>query len=256
MAASLENPLAKLWRAEEHLQALNAEASEFADRDAYQIVREPKTDEGWDVFRFKVHEEPPLRLGIIFGDWLQNLRAALDNLVTQLILLNGKPLPRRTSFPVFNSERSFKHVGASGSRGSVLSTPIIEGLQPYHGLDDPTRRAVEAIDTLAALDRHRTIHPTLAGIPPGPDPPFTLAREPLDTEFWVEAKPNYGPLEDNAEILRMRAAAAGPQPKVKSHGELLVEIAFGERGLRLSRLPVVRTQIGNMVELFAPDFPR
>lgn len=89
MPPSLDNPRAKLGRAEEHLKALDKEARAFGEHDPNSIVRELDTRDKWVIYRIRVAEEPPVRLGLIFGDYLYNLRSALDNLVWQLVLLAG-----------------------------------------------------------------------------------------------------------------------------------------------------------------------
>lgn len=253
--ASLDNPMAKLARAGEHLAALHEAAEAFVDEKPYAFRTERDAD-GWDVFFVEIRKEPPLRLSAILGDYLQNLRSALDNLVTQLILLNGKPLPRTTGFPVFDKERSYESVGVKRIKGvRPEHAALIESLQPYHGPHDPRRTAIEIVNTLANVDRHKALHPTFVG-PARGDMPFTVRREPINTHVEIEGRVTAAstPLKDGAEVGRMRGRTPPGQPKVQVKADLHIEIAFGDRGLRLYALPAIGLVIGDFVKSFEPDF--
>lgn len=257
MTASLDNPFAKLRRAGEHLNTLHEATQAYIDGEPYDITvaREPESD--WDVFYIRVREQPPLRLGAILGDYLQNLRSALDNLVTQLILLNGKPLPRRTGFPVFDTERSYKAVGVKRISGvRPQHAAVIESLQPYHGGNDTRPRSIELVNALANLDRHKTIHPAFVG-PARRDVPFVFRREPINTNVLIEGEVTSAGkgLEDGAELARLRVLTPQGQAQIEVKANVLVELAFGERGLRLYALPTIGIEVGKVVNSFAPDFP-
>jgi hypothetical protein len=57
--------------------------------------------DAWEwVERFQVVREPPLRLGVMFGDCVQNLRSALDHLAWQVTLLDGGTPGDSTQFPI------------------------------------------------------------------------------------------------------------------------------------------------------------
>jgi hypothetical protein len=249
--ASLDDPRARLERAEEHRKTLDAELRAFRERNPYSITDEPQTD-GWHILRINL-TDPPARLGCIFGDWLHNLRSALDNLTHQLILLGGGT-PRDSGFPIFTNPADFPKRGTNRLRGALPQhIALIEQMQPYHGLQDPARAALELVHRLAKDDRHAALHPTLIALAPT-NPPFTIEREDLDSEFIVEVHPASGPLKDGAEIARLRFAAETPQPDVEVKGKFATEIAFGDGGLRLKALPTIGREISRVVERFAPDF--
>jgi hypothetical protein len=251
LMASLADPRARLARAEEHRKALDAELRAFREQHPYSIADEPQTD-GWHILRIKLAEPPP-RLGCIFGDWLQNLRSALDNLAHQLVLLGGGT-PRGTGFPIFTNSDDFPKRGVARIRGALPQhITLIEQLQPYHGLQNPSRAALELVHRLAKLDRHAALHPTLVALAKG-NPPFSIEREPIDAEFAVEIHPASGPLKDGAEIARLRFTAETPQLDVQVQGKFATEVAFGDDGLRLKALSTIGREIGRVIERFAPDF--
>src|SRR5947209_8187339 len=57
--------------------------------EPYSVAWQPDPEPDWHQARLKVRHDPPLRLGLIFGDVIHNLRSALDNLVCQLALLGS-----------------------------------------------------------------------------------------------------------------------------------------------------------------------
>lgn len=257
---SLEGVCAKLGRADEHLQALNAEAEAWGKREPYTVIREREADSKWEIARLLVHEPPPIRLGLILGDFFHNLRSSLDALVAQLLLLNKRTPGKRASFPIFEKPRDFESDGRRRLkyvRADHVS--IIEGLQPYPGRNDPRARALAAVAAYSNLDKHRAVQPALSVL--NPDPNAVVARrEPLHSEFTLEVRYSGGvgqPLHDGAEIARLRIADARSltlDTNVKVEIGFPFEITFGE-GLRLRAVPSIRWYIGAVIDEFVADFP-
>ena len=72
---------AKLSRAEEHYWALHSEVWRFLTEVPPAIRFDASPDLGPDWYTFSVKfSEPPIRIAIIFGDMVANLRSALDEL--------------------------------------------------------------------------------------------------------------------------------------------------------------------------------
>jgi hypothetical protein len=67
----------------------------------------------WDADRHRyefvpmLHRSPPLRLGVILGDMVHNLRSALDHLVWQAVLRNGGRPNRSHQFPICDDEKDW-----------------------------------------------------------------------------------------------------------------------------------------------------
>jgi hypothetical protein len=257
--ASLDNPHAKLARADEHLAELHSEAVAFGERDPYTITDEIRADRV-HVARLRVTEYPPARLGLLFGEILGNWRSALDLLAYQLIRLGGRVPGERenTGFPIFDNERGFKKAGVKRIRGVRNEhAAIIESLQPYPGRQDPTARALGVLRTYRNADEHRAIHPSLGVFASAEEFAGSLRREPIDNEFRLEIDPvGIGrPLKDGMEIAHIRLLDKLPDPQPKLKADPAVEIAFGQPPLRLKALPALRRHIHITVERFATDFP-
>jgi len=255
-AASLEGSYAKLRRAREHLDALHEAGQAFMDGEPYKVTSQREGE--WEVAYVEVRWEPPIELSTVFGDFLQNLRSALDHLMWQLVTLDGGTPGGATSFPIFEKPEDFE-----GKRGrdrmhglSTAHQNALRQLQPYPGHDSVRSRALEFVNFYARVDRHRVIHPAFIG-PAREDVPFVFEREPVDTDVVIEGEVTAAGkrLEDGAEFARFRVGTIPGQPHVKVRIKPLVDIAFGERGLRLYALPTIGIAIGEVVMSFAADFP-
>jgi hypothetical protein len=251
---SLAVPRLRLKWADHHLELLEKAARDFRDSDPYDFPLEKEAD-GWHVWRLAVLKPPPPELGLIFGDWLHNIRSALDNLIVPLIELAGHTPGKRRSFPIFDKANSFKAVGKnriSGVRDKHFA--MIEGLQPYPGRDDPRILALKVIDQFSNIDKHSTVHPALAGGHRAEKVSATLHGAPND--IVIESRyTGYGKrLDHGTEVARAKFTSGRPLPDMEVEGEFPVEIAFGERGLFASTLPTLRRHVGTVIESFAPDF--
>src|SRR5438128_2342233 len=76
----------KLARAEYHLNALTKEMRVFLDSDPYEFERRLDYENSRYLFYVKRVETPKLQWGAVIGDFIHNLRSALDHLTWQLAL--------------------------------------------------------------------------------------------------------------------------------------------------------------------------
>jgi hypothetical protein len=253
---SLAHPRAKLTRAGEHLDELYKDLTAYSERDPHTLGVNGEIDHGWKLLRFGVKEEPPIRLGLLLGDFVHNLRSALDNLVCQLAYLGGATSCETTQFPICDSPERFagavnrgRLAGASGEH-----IAMIERFQPYHG-QHMTHLALLAVRDFDNIDKHQAIHATLAALDPRPEA-VSAKRDRLDTEFTMEVR--YiavgKPLYDGAVVAYVRARASEPQPRMNMEIELPIRVGFGEVGLASDKLPLVWKGIELIIESFAPVF--
>lgn len=143
----------KIARAAEHLDALGAEASAYLDSNPYQVVGEPRAD-GDMLLVCKVYRYPPLRLSVLLGDFLHNLRSSLDHLAWQLVLANGGTPGKKTAFPIL-SKKASKPIRISGGV-SAKAADLVERFQPYNSTDTtPREHPLWVLSTLNNIDKHR-----------------------------------------------------------------------------------------------------
>ncbi|MBA2505934.1 MAG: hypothetical protein H0V29_08325 [Thermoleophilaceae bacterium] len=233
----LAGPLAKLDRAREHLESLDAGCEAFLEGDPYYVAVEFDSDAGCHFLRFRVREQVPLRLSVIVGDIVHNLRSALDQ-ATWLLAgqtksfaeLNKPGVRERISFPITRSRPEFEaHKVIPFLQPAPLSTVAV--MQPYE-LDRPVQHhPLILLNELWNTDKHRTVHGGFAAVDLAPISfqPAAVhieAFEDLQTE-WLHP-PGEG-MEDGTNIARVRfgGAAAPPAAKVDVKGKPTAQMMFG-----------------------------
>jgi hypothetical protein len=182
MSHPLDGASAKIDRAAEHLNTLSVEASRFLDPPPWDLYGEILHDPDRLAVTVGQKKEPPLRLGAIFGDVMQNLRSSLDYVVNELVVLNGEEPTDRTAFPIIpeTPKKIFKNATEQQLEG-VADDPkkLIEELQPYNRTD-AERDALIIVQEFSNRDKHRTITPLIAAPEhPGenPDVMFTTNKD-------------------------------------------------------------------------------
>ena len=162
MDASLEGVKLKIDRATEHLEELNKEVENYLDGRPYEVVGKPR-EEGNPLLVCKVHRQPPLRLSVLLGDFLHNLRSSLDHLAWQLVLANGGTPGEATSFPIYARRRKYKEFkkkndALSGVVGEISedAARLVEKFQPYNNqAGTPKEDPLWILNKLNNVDKHR-----------------------------------------------------------------------------------------------------
>lgn len=170
----LEVPRLRLDRAAEHIVEFITEADAYLKTDPFGSTAEYFEEGGIKFVRllFKVHREPPKRLGVIAGDCIHNLRAILDNIVWSLGKAfpptDPKAKPDMLAFPVCTSEDNFKEALKSPKYRSISAFPsaaqdLIRAMQPIwtgNSLPGPAFN-LGLLNELWNMDKHKS--PDLMG---------------------------------------------------------------------------------------------
>jgi hypothetical protein len=153
----------KLYRAKQHFLEFEREASAWMNVEPSgpgHMVHSPESTPENPVYVYASTEPVPARLGLIAGDFLQNLRSVLDYLVWQLILADGKvPHETNTAFPICKSDSSFK----KAKNRCLVGVPdeaikLIEGLQPYaERQTGQSPQVIHILDELTNQNKHRQV---------------------------------------------------------------------------------------------------
>ena len=98
---------------------------------------------------------PPLRLAVLVGEIIHNLRSAIDHLLWQLVVANGQEPGERHQFPVYDDKSKYKAaVKRKRITGiSAAAEALVQGLQPYHAVD-PTHDPLWLLHNLHIRDKH------------------------------------------------------------------------------------------------------
>jgi hypothetical protein len=133
---SLDGSYAKLLRAREHLDLLNAEIARNRDSVLRAVLTEALFDPDRSEFRIQIVKAPevPRRFSTIIGDVIHNLRSALDYLAHEVTALNPQGPYDKSQFPIvdepadLNERRNKKTLAYFTSEQRT----IVEWHQPYN----------------------------------------------------------------------------------------------------------------------------
>jgi hypothetical protein len=132
---SVEVAVAKIDRAEAHLEELERECGVFFGDEPYKLPGKYEPETKRFTFYFAAKTPPPI-LDILVGQVAHSLRSALNNLVSGL---SGAP-SGETDFPIFTSEDDFVNRGGADVIKRVPSPQrdTILAFQPYNRPDPAT----------------------------------------------------------------------------------------------------------------------
>jgi hypothetical protein len=257
---ALESARAKLRRANEHLEALNQQAGQWLDSKPYtfeKLVLLPSQANGEPIyFEFKlasVEREPP-NLGLLLGDCISNLRAALDHIAWQFVLKSCggiRPSKKEARWIYFPSSTTYKNF-----RGRALFKYLsyrerlaIQRHQPYKRRRTPLLHPIAELIELSNADKHEAVHATLISI------------EKMGPEFSIHdgvierAKHAFGtPLEQGTYVASVWLRPTGPYPNVEME-RVAVAIAFGEGStIRLGSIPTMAEEVAAILADCEPFF--
>lgn len=252
----------KLDRAKTHFRALHEEMGKFLrDQKPHFFRGEVDMEKSRYILRVHVNKDPPPEWSLLVGDFVQNLRAALDYLVWQLVRANGQEPGRSNAFPImadiptlrngnlprWNSFLRGVHPGAIES---------IRKFQPYLARDGHHSHPLRRLQLLSNEDKHRTILRSYATLP---DPEIADPRAKLTPVRDIGAIQEQRliterPLKDGDEILSSDLRIIGPNPQIQFKGEIPFDVAFGERPVALQGLHDIFDAVDAVIAHFAKAF--
>jgi hypothetical protein len=266
---SLTGPLAKLRRAHEHLEQLYGELNAYTSQERHRVVSEREEVDGDLLYTLRVEVTEPLgnpRWGLLVGDLIQNLRASLDHLVWQLVLLNGAEPIRDNQFPIC-AERE-RYWEARGRNPSVRDRTLagvaehhrerIDSVQPFMAprLDEyfPDYHVLMVLARLSNIDKHQLITGAFVNIGEIDSSMFDISTGDgsglADIEIYQHAL-----FADRTEIARLRMVGVTPGLGVKIDVKLPLEIGFGyPKGVRGDGLGMLYEFVRDFVKGFGEEF--
>jgi hypothetical protein len=159
----LQSVLAKLSRANEHLENLKAEVNAWVAGEPLRFEFSSQ-DDGAKHFVWSVFDPQPdlARWGVIVGDILHNLRSGLDHLAWRLVELSGETPTRNTAFPISITKAAWDQDSPRKVAGMAPAiVERIDKLQPYQHGDRADRTWLWQIHSLNNKDKHRLITPVV-----------------------------------------------------------------------------------------------
>lgn len=169
LALDLGPSEAKLARAREHAEALEAEAKGTARQQASHAVGfspvDPQT--GWcEITMIPLKIDNP-RLSVLLGDVVHNLRSALDYLIPPLVEASHAKLSTKHEFPIFLDRHDYaarvgtktKAKAGGPLRHIVHGLSIVEAWQPYYAKSGPEADPLWGVHRFSNADKHRQLTP-------------------------------------------------------------------------------------------------
>ena len=228
----------KIQRAGLHLEALHAAIGPFLESEPkpYRFLSKVDVETSRYVLLVVIERQPPLEWSLIAGDFVQNLRAALDHLIWQLVRANGQKPTVGNAFPILDQLPSKKRGHPERQKWNRCLAGVhpgavhfIEICQPYKGPDGPSRHNLAALRKLSNEDKHRTLIPAFSAIEQRPDRMDVEVVSTRDVRTPIEGgKVHTGYALKNYDlVLEAAVEITGPNPEVELKGNLPLDVGFG-----------------------------
>ncbi len=166
MTAPFEASKLKLERAAEHLKEFEAAALAYLNSKPCAIVVEPfpgglHEQMGTQSWNARIRKPMPTKFSVLIGDFVHNLRTALDLLVCDLVTITGKSAAD-VYFPFCATAADLPRMirDRKIQRAGMDVVAYIESLKPYKG----GNVALRVIHDLDLTDKHRALLPVLSGV--------------------------------------------------------------------------------------------
>lgn len=249
---------AKLGRAEELLNAVDAEFARFVQGYSDPVIVRRDPDQLTDRFFWNIPDPPPARISLLAGDAIHNARASLDYIVWAL---SRQPIPRNElhwiAFPICTSSDCW--INAESRNLKYLDpepVAVIKGVQPYIGtptvippygkgqvlIQDATKyNPLVILNEWEKIDKHRNLH-TVFAIILGGIPKFDF--EGRFEVLYPQA------VEHGTEIANITYPVPPPHSEMDVHIEFPGDVRIGEEpptwGIRVT-ISVICSFIRNSI---------
>lgn len=217
---------------------------------AFRTKHDTDTDT-WTFTLAHITDDEVAGFGLVFGDYVHNLRSALDHLVWAMAVnnLSGKEPSNANeiNFPVADNYPAFVDAPALRALTWEQAT-VIERFQPYRGGDAPN--PLRDLNAFWNDDKHRLVHPVIVRASER-SPVYDGSDVGEIEEIWRETK---RPLKLDTEVACVRAVPNGPNPNVYME-EFPIQIAFGKRRRLIDEdVPTLRDITRDIVDRCAQFF--
>ena len=201
---------AKVARAEDQIECLDSQIGTFVASKHYDVRQNLAFAPGRMTLACHFLSEMPVKLPVVLGEILHDLRCALDSLIYDLTCIERHPFPS-TEFPVFDDDSLFFAVRSKGAHkgDSVLTSGRFSFAESSFGRvqlsttfslfefryhNEPNASAVIGLMlALYIIDKHRTLF--ILRIHSGSN----AMRVLRDVEL-IEARMPFGEVKDGAQL--------------------------------------------------------
>jgi hypothetical protein len=159
--------LKKVERAEKHILNLEREIQAFLDAEPYKVATKPNSqypDILPPVYYVASAQAVPVKIALIAGDAIQNIRSSLDHLAWHLVDIGQANLPaplteserKRIGFPIIDTDSPTEYEASRKRKVKGMTQAAIDAIdktKPYKGGND----ALWKLSQLNNIDKHRLL---------------------------------------------------------------------------------------------------
>ncbi len=233
--------LLKLTRAHEQFYAIKADIVAFIKDDLQRpagTLQYVDTNAEWHDILWDGVQAPDPMLGVKVGEFIHNVRSALDHLAWGLVLCSGGTPTRDTMFPIYQSHGEWITVlekPRPNGRASPLegvakgARALIKAAQPYHEGKRAVSHPLMKLVRLSNEDKHRRLH--VAQVTAKRTGPLRFDPPGIVTVRDVRYAPPGTVVKNGAQVARVKLRwDAVPHAKMYVSATSDINIAFGEAG--------------------------
>ncbi len=246
---------ARLDRAREHIHAFGTEWRSFLDQHPYHDYVEVQADGSGSV-GIRRDEAIPARLSLILGEFLYEMRAALDNCLFEVAVLHsGKHPPPGAGllqFPIYDDREAWQRNLFRLKHLSNEHRAMLERIQPFNA-ERQDLNCLSILNRLARSDRHRTLHLVGAFLVEG----RVLIEAPKGSRLLEMRKTDQRVVDREAEIATFRVSPWTGGQVVDHLPELTLEVEISEMaedrpwGPLDGRLHAIHRAVSEYIEVLA-----
>lgn len=159
--------LKKIERAEKHILNLEGEIQAFLDSEPYKVGTKPNSqfpDVLPSVYYLASARVVPVKIALVAGDAIQNIRSSLDHLAWHLVDIGQVNLPapltdserKRIGFPIIDTDSPAEYEASRRRKVKGMTQAAIDAIdktKPYKGGND----ALWKLSQLNNIDKHRLL---------------------------------------------------------------------------------------------------
>lgn len=216
----------RLDRADSQVEHLHVLTAAWIENQNLHLGYHHDEDAGIYTIQILGFKQPPVEWGVIVGEVIHNLRAALDNTIYQLVILNGTQPPKdnHLQFPIASQPGGWKLHGGGNLRGASQKViAAVEQCQPFNATERP--HPLELLAALNDIDKHRLVHPAVTRVPEW-RPPIKGISSPAHVAW--QRNISDGSVEETA--VRYRVHPPHARLELDMDAPIPIYVAFGQLG--------------------------
>lgn len=232
----LNNAIKRTSRAQKHLRDLKRREARFSQQQSNSLSVNLDLKPIDFAYGFSRESTIPAGFGILVGEVIYNLRAALDYLVYELAAHDSGRVQNGTQFPIEDAPQGFSGRAKTYLVGlNQRHITLIEGLQPYKGVD-----WTRLLRDISNPDKHRQLTPV---------------RRTFDGTISIEfVDPAIGPESGALPISARYIDRTEHGIEVYVYHEITTYVALPDGGSVVELLEILQSQVAQTVEQFKTEF--